>query len=233
MDGAGPRQAMSDYYSRHLTAEGLSRCYELAPPRVKRYLEAEIEFVAERLRPRDLILELGCGYGRFLRPLTGKARMLVGIDTSASSLQLGRKLLSEAPNCRLLRMNALSLAFRDRVFDVVLCIQNGLSAFHVDCRAVIGECLRVARPGGRVLLSSCSPRFWEHRLEWFRLQAADGQLGEIDEAGTGGGVIVCKDGFHARTIGEDEFISLTSPFNVKARTIKEVDESSLFCEIVA
>jgi len=223
---------MSDYYSRHLTAEGLSACYEIAPPRVRQYLQAEIDFVAARLRPDDRVLELGCGYGRFLQPLVAKAKLLVGIDTSPTSLQLGRRLLGGAFNCRLLRMNALTLGFRDGMFDVVLCVQNGLSAFHLDPRRVVAECIRVTRPEGRVLLSSYSPKLWEHRLAWFRLQAAHGQLGEIDEEATGNGVIVCKDGFHARTISSEEFATIASSLAVKSWNIQEVDESSVFCEIV-
>ncbi|GAF70576.1 unnamed protein product, partial [marine sediment metagenome] len=120
--------------------------------------------------------------------------------------------------------------FRDGVFDVVVCIQNGISAFHVDQRVLIAESIRVTRPGGRVLFSSYSERFWKHRLEWFRLQAEQRLLGEIDWQATRDGVIVCKDGFRATTIGPDEFISLTSEFNVQRRIV-EVDQSSLFCEL--
>jgi SAM-dependent methyltransferase len=128
-------------------------------------------------------------------------------------------------------MDAVALAFRDGIFDVVACIQNGISAFKVDQRALVAESIRVARPGGRVLFSSYSERFWRDRLEWFRLQSEHGLLGEIDPEATGDGVIVCKDGFKATTIGPDEFFSLTSGFDVHRR-IEEVDESSIFCEIV-
>jgi ubiquinone/menaquinone biosynthesis C-methylase UbiE len=223
---------MSDYYSEHLSADRLRKCYEIAPPRVRQYLDAEIEHVASRIRPGEMVLELGCGYGRVMERLAAKAGLLVGIDTSRSSLQLGCRLLGKTPNCRLLRMNAVSLGFRDRVFDVVFCIQNGISAFHVDQRTLTTEAVRVTRPGGRVLFSSYSADFWEHRLEWFQLQADHGLLGEIDHAATRDGVIVCKDGFTATTIGPDEFMTLTSGLNVHAR-IEEVDRSSTFCEIVA
>ena len=223
---------MSDYYSKQLSAERLRKCYEIAPPRVMQYLDAEIAHVADRIRPGDTVLALGCGYGRVMRKLAANAGLLVGIDTSRASLQLGRRLLRETSNCRLLRMNAISLGFRDRVFDVVFCIQNGISAFKVDQRTLIAEAVRVACPGGRVLFSSYSANFWEHRLEWFQLQADHGLLGEIDHAATREGVIVCKDGFKATTIGPDEFVALTSGLNVHAR-IEEVDQSSIFCEIVA
>jgi 2-polyprenyl-6-hydroxyphenyl methylase/3-demethylubiquinone-9 3-methyltransferase len=220
------------YYAERLSAERLRQCYQLAPPRVQQYLEAEIAHVLSRVRPADMLLELGCGYGRVVERLAAKARAVVGIDTSAASLKLGRELLRHLPNCRLLEMNAVSLGFCDRVFDVVVCVQNGISAFKVDQRALIVESLRVTRPGGRVLLSTYSERFWEHRLEWFRLQAGHGLVGEIDWAATGQGVIVCRDGFRATTIGPDEFMTLTAGLGVCQR-VEEVDESSLFCELVA
>lgn len=221
---------MSDYYSDHLSAERLRKCYEIAPPRVRQYLDAEIAHVARRIRSEEMVLELGCGYGRVMEKLAGKAGLLIGIDTSRSSLQLGRRLLSKARDCRLLRMNAVSLGFRDRVFDVVFCIQNGISAFHVDQHTLIDEAVRVTRPGGRVLFSSYSANFWEHRLEWFQFQADHGLLGEIDHAATRDGVIVCKDGFAATTIGPDEFREIASDLGLHVR-IEEVDQSSIFCEI--
>jgi SAM-dependent methyltransferase len=221
---------LKDYYANNLSAERLRRCYELAPPRTEQYLEAEIAHVAGRINPTDVVLEIGCGYGRVLQRLAGRAAGLVGVDTSESSLQLGRGLLGTSQNCRLAMMDAASLGFRKYAFDVVLCIQNGLSAFKVDQHELISECIRVTRPGGRVLFSSYSEKFWEHRLEWFRLQSEHGLLGEIDWEATGDGIIVCRDGFRATTIRPDDFSALVSEFRVDMR-IEEIDESSLFCEI--
>ena len=89
----------------------------------------------------------------------------------------------------------------------------------------------MTRPGGMILFSTYSEKFWEHRLEWFRRQADAGLLGEIDWAKTGQGVIVCKDGFTATTVSPRQFYSLLTGLNVEA-TIVEVDDSSLFCELV-
>jgi 2-polyprenyl-6-hydroxyphenyl methylase/3-demethylubiquinone-9 3-methyltransferase len=222
---------MNGYYSERLSAERLRKCYEIAPPRVKQYLEAEIRHVVARLRPSDTVLELGCGYGRVLERLASKAGSVVGIDTSPSSLRLARELLGRVSNCRLLEMDARALGFADGVFHVVICIQNGISAFGIDQRTLIAESIRVTRPGGRVLLSSYSEKFWNHRLEWFRLQAEHGLLGELDWTNTGDGVIVCKDGFRATTVSPDEFASLASELGVRPQ-IQEVDDSSVFCEII-
>ncbi|MCU0646032.1 MAG: class I SAM-dependent methyltransferase, partial [bacterium] len=83
---------------------------------------------------------------------------------------------------------------------------------------------------GIVLFSSYSEKFWEDRLNWFRLQAEHGLVGEIDEEQTGNGVIVCKDGFRATQFGASDFLNLTSDLGVET-IIKEVDRSSVFCEI--
>lgn len=222
---------MKSYYDKTLSAEKLMRVYEIAPPRVRQYLDAEVDHVLQSIRSEDTVLELGCGYGRILPSLARKSKMVIGIDTSHGTLLLGHDVLSGITNCRLLQMNAVQLAFSDFVFDCVVCIQNGISAFHVDQQRLIRESLRVTKPGGIVLFSSYSGTFWKDRLEWFRLQAEADLLGEIDDEKTKDGVIVCKDGFTATTVNEEQFESLTRDLNVETHIV-EVDESSLFCEII-
>lgn len=222
---------MFNYYDDKLSAGLLKRCYELATPRVRRYLQAEIEHVMKSIQPGDKVLELGCGYGRVLSVITRKAGLVVGIDTSFFSLVMGKESLSAVSNCYLVNMDAARLAFRDLSFDVVVCIQNGISAFHVDRRELVRESIRVTRRGGTILFSSYSDNFWGERLEWFQLQARAGLIGEIDHDKTRDGEIVCKDGFTATTIGPGQFRTLATGFDVDV-LIEEVDESSLFCEIV-
>jgi SAM-dependent methyltransferase len=221
---------MAGYYADKLSAQRLRECYEIAPPRVRRYLQAEIQHVLTKIKASDTVLELGCGYGRVLERLAPNATTVVGIDTSRSSLDFARNVLSGASNCHLLVMDAVALSFGDAVFDVVVCVQNGISAFKVNQLDLVRGSIRVTRPGGTVLFSSYSKRFWRARLEWFELQAAHGLIGEIDRERTRDGVIVCRDGFKATTVGPDGFRALASSLGVRP-IIEEVDGSSIFCEI--
>ncbi len=123
---------MNGYYTEKLSAGRLRRCYEIATPRVRQYLKAEIRHVLSKISPVDIVLELGCGYGRVIETICAGAMVAIGIDTSEESLELGEKLLKGASNYRLFQMNAVSLEFPDRFFDVVVCVQNGISAFHVN-----------------------------------------------------------------------------------------------------
>jgi 2-polyprenyl-6-hydroxyphenyl methylase/3-demethylubiquinone-9 3-methyltransferase len=222
--------ASNDYYEDKLSAERLKSVYEIATPRVQQYLNAEVAFVLEHVQPSDAVLELGCGYGRIMPALAEKAGRVVGIDTSEASLEMARGLLRGIRNWELMRMDAVVLEFADDTFDVVACIQNGISAFHVDQKQLVREAVRVCKPGGRALFSSYSDKFWEHRLKWFELQADEGLLGEIYYEKTRDGVIVCKDGFAATTVSADGFRALTAGTKANVEIV-EVDESSLFCVI--
>jgi ubiquinone/menaquinone biosynthesis C-methylase UbiE len=214
------------YYSDKLSAARLERVYEIASPRVRQYLKAELEYVMSSIGPSDTVLELGCGYGRVLARLAEKAKAAVGIDTSLASLALAKELYQD--KVLLAQMDAVNLGFADASFDLTACVQNGVSAFKVDKKALMRESLRVTRPGGFALFSSYATAFWDHRLDWFVRQAEEGLLGEIDWEATGGGVIVCKDGFRATTISGDEFQNLALELDRSAE-ILEVDGSSLFC----
>ncbi len=214
------------YYARGLGGERLDRVYAVAGPRVRRYLAAEIDFLAQALRPGDRLLELGCGCGRVLAPLAAKCAGAWGVDNAVDSLEAAAR---RHPHLRLAAMDAAALSFRPGSFDVVVGVQNFVSACKVPPLRVLGEARRVVRPGGRIFLSSYAEAFWPHRLDWFRRQAAEGLIGPIDPAATGDGVIVCTDGFRATTFGPEDFEALAAAAGTEAR-LTVVDDSSVFCE---
>jgi SAM-dependent methyltransferase len=220
-----------EYYENKLSADKLRQVYEIAPPRIRQYLEAELDHVLERIKPGGRVLELGCGYGRILAAISRNAGLVMGIDTSYPSLKMGAADLAGIGNCLVACMDASQLALDARTFDCVVCIQNGISAFHVDRMRLIRESIRVARPGGIIMFSTYAAGFWDDRLEWFRLQAEAGLLGDLDLEASGDGTIVCKDGFTATTVSPAEFMDLTARLDAET-TITEVDGSSLFCEII-
>jgi SAM-dependent methyltransferase len=220
----------SGYYSARLAGERLRLAYELASPRVRRYLEAEIQHVVSQVPAGGSVLELGCGYGRVLLPLADRAGVAVGVDTSLASLELARRYLAPARNVVVAAMDATRLGFPPRTFDVVCCVQNGISSFHVDQRALFASAASAARPGGVAMFSTYAASFWPCRLDWFRAQSASGLIGEIDEAATGDGVIMCRDGFTATTPTPEELAELATSVGA-SYVVRTVDDSSVFCEI--
>jgi len=219
------------YYKEKLSADKLFKCYEIATPRIKQYLAAEIQFVISNLHGKDLVLELGCGYGRVMKAVSPFVSMIVGNDISRESLELAKSYMKPYKNYRITQMDTSNMAFHPCTFDAVFCIQNGISAFGVNKRRLIAESISVTKNNGIILFSSYSPKIWEDRLDWFRKQSQIGLLGEIDEEKTRAGTIVCKDGFKATTVSGNQFVELFHEFGLNASII-EVDESSIFCKVI-
>ena len=127
-----------------------------------------------------LALELGCGYGTSSERLLPRVRVTFGIDTSLSSLRDGPG-ISRTQTITMPCLHGLRpTGFRDRAFDLTICIETGICAFAVDQQQLFQEAIRVTRSGGLVMFSSYTPQFWEHRLEWFEIQSAHHLIGEID-----------------------------------------------------
>lgn len=221
---------MYQYYSQKLSAEKLKLCYDLALPPVQHYLKSEIDFVVQKINRQSKVLELGCGYGRVLKQISSAASAIFGIDVAIESLRMAYYYLKSEKCCYLSQMDAIKPGLKSQKFDLVFCIQNGISAFHVDKKKLINEAVKLTKPGGTVLFSSYSEKFWNHRLNWFEIQSESGLIGKIDYNETGNGVIKCKDGFMATTFGAEEFKSLAKSCGFSC-IISEVARSSIFCEI--
>ena len=220
-----------NYYLKNLNTSKLERCYEIAPPRIQQLLTAEIDFVLTKLSKDDIVLDLGCGYGRVAIELIKTAKKIIGIDISQDNIELAKNLHHQNNNLEFYTMNAARLDFSANMFDVTICVQNGISAFKEDPYLLLSEALRVTKKGGVLLFSTYSDKIWQERLHWFQLQADEQLLGEIDYEQTKNGVIVCKDGFKAITYSREDFLKLASEFNVETN-IYEIDNSTVFCEIM-
>lgn len=216
---------MDNYYAEKLNSQMLFKVYETQIPRVRQYLKAEIDFVKKNLLNTQSVLELGAGYGRIIKELAPCCRSIVGIDISSESVELSKDYLKDCPNASIVEMDVQQIHFSEP-FNVILCLQNGLSAMRADS-VVIHKILDNVAPGGTAYFSSYSTKFWNTRLKWFEEQASKGLLGEIDYTKTKNGVIVCNGGFKATFHSSEDFKKIGEelgyPFEVQ-----EVDDSSMF-----
>ena len=216
-----------NYYAKSLNAQRLWQVYDTAIPRVSRYLERETAFVRDRLKKTDLVLEIAAGYGRIMKELAPYVKSITGIEISGENVRFGEEYLKNIPNTAFLTMDAHDIDYDNR-FDVVLCLQNGLSAVRAEAPEVFAaKVIKALKKGGKAYFSTYHPNFWEQRVAWFQEQAGKGLVGDLDMDKTENGVIICKDGFRATThsISDLEKIGLST--NCRWQ-IFEVDDSSIF-----
>jgi len=142
-----------NYYVQSLNAQKLYQIYETKYPRVRKYLEAEIDFVRNYLQGTENVLELGAGYGRIVKELAPSCKSIAGIDISKDNVDFGKEYLSDTPNANLMVMDAHNLQFQE-LFDVALCLQNALSAMKVEPVEFIQKVMNLLSYGGKAFFSS-------------------------------------------------------------------------------
>jgi SAM-dependent methyltransferase len=113
---------------------------------------------------RALAVDVGCGVGRFSRPLTNRFARVVGIDVSAAMIERARELNppSRYPNLTFQVSDGLSLPVASRSASFVFSYEVFQ---HMPSQAVIDanlrEISRVLAPGGLALLHfPYSTRWW-------------------------------------------------------------------------
>lgn len=216
---------MSNYYAKRLNSQSLFQVYATKIPRIQQYLDEEIGYVCQHLTGKEKVLEIAAGYGRIIRQLAPHCATIVGMDISEDNVELAQDYLKDYPNASMIHMDAHYIHL-DEKFDVVICLQNGLSAIRGD-KAEIDAIIDLLAPGGTAYFSTYSARFWDWRIKWFEEQAKKNLLGELDYNKTKDGIIVCKDGFKATTQTPENYEQIGKRIGLPYEIV-EVDRSSLF-----
>jgi SAM-dependent methyltransferase len=103
-------------------------------------------------RPGQLVLDVGCGVGAFLRLAADRGARPFGLDASEALLELAR---SRVPDADLRIGDMEALPYADDTFDLV----TGFNSFFFanDIVAALREAGRVAKPGTPVVIQVWGP----------------------------------------------------------------------------
>jgi LSD1 subclass zinc finger protein len=127
--------------------------------------DAAVFRVKTGLDPRDLagrlVLDAGCGGGRYARLLGEHGAHVVGVDLSAAVVKAAR-LCADLPNVRIVQADLLDLPLADGAFDAAFSI--GVLHHSPDPRRAFGQVAAKVKPGGRLAVWLYRRNTWPQ--EW-------------------------------------------------------------------
>jgi SAM-dependent methyltransferase len=151
---------------------------------VEHYLAKRARFVLEHCPPGQA-LDVGCGTGLLAERLQAAGYRMTGVDPSDGMLDILR---SRAPRIDARQASGTALPFEDGSFDLVYCV----AVMHhvadpLDVKATLSEMVRVAKPGGRVLVWDHNPRnpYWRVLMARVPQDTGDERLIPEDEIAGG------------------------------------------------
>ena len=119
----------------------------------------------------QMVLDLGCGSGRYLRELHNRGARVIGMDLSPAMLDRARETTT-----RIARADIRALPFDAMSIDLVVC---GLALGDVaELELALIEIARVLRSGGRVVYSVVHPA--GEAAGWSRTFESDGRQWAVD-----------------------------------------------------
>lgn len=147
-----------------------AEAYEIWLGAICRYASAPINKVR--------LLDGGCGTGNYAAALAPYVGRLNGIDFNPDMLAQAEAKLGETiaqDRARLEQGSLLSLPFEDATFDAMMInqvlhhLEDGTDTVYNGHRAAISEAARLLKPGGVLMVNTCSHRqltegFWYNHL---------------------------------------------------------------------
>lgn len=119
-------------------------------------------------RPRERIIDVGCGPGFFVAELleeVGPEGSVLGVDTADAMLGMAAKRCEGHANASFAKADATSLPAADGSFNAAVTVQ--VMEYVPDVGAALAEIHRVLRPGGRVVVWDVD---WS-TLSWYTTDA--------------------------------------------------------------
>lgn len=140
----------------------------------KKLLDAEEKAVKPLLPKSGLVLDAGCGTGRYSRLMAKRGCKVVGIDFSPAMLKQAKR-RSKGLGITYKQGDLLNLNFKDNTFDHAVCTL--VLNHNKEWKKVVKELVRVTKPKGTIVISVMhQKRFGRKRTMLFPFSKTEGRM---------------------------------------------------------
>jgi ubiquinone/menaquinone biosynthesis C-methylase UbiE/uncharacterized protein YbaR (Trm112 family) len=114
----------------------------------ERQFREEMRVNPEELRGK-MVLDAGCGMGRYAEVASRFGARVIGMDLSRA-VESAHKNIGDRENVQIMQANLLKLPFPDQTFDFIYSI--GVLHHTPNCEATFRGLVRLLKPGGKIVI---------------------------------------------------------------------------------
>jgi ubiquinone/menaquinone biosynthesis C-methylase UbiE len=135
--------ADSEFYKSKAYIYEIFSQAEDKPNKIARYYE--------RIVKNKVVLDLGCGTGRFIPSLAPLAKKYIAVDISGNQLEIARQKVESYPNVELIKASAHRIPLDSNLIDVVMANWFIGSIHDLELREnILKEIKRIIKPNGSI-----------------------------------------------------------------------------------
>jgi len=202
----------------------LKKWLKRGTPLLQDWLKKENNYLKKCIKGNPVILDVGCGFGRNIKELINNDRKLVGIDYDKSVLKVAKKELALYKNVILFLEKAEKLHFKNNTFDYIICMGNTFGDMTSTKTKVLNEMKRVAKKGGKIIISVFSEDALKERVE--NLKRAGFKIIKIKNSD-----IFTKEGLITEQFSKENLKNIFKKAKLSVK-ITELNPISYICEAV-
>lgn len=146
-------RSTKEYWSKRVGLGGPTGVYAWTDPdkvlaMTKRHLPFILDYcAANQIRPPQEVVEIGCGYGRMAKLISGISKSYIGVDFVP---QLIEEAQAQHPDLTFVLADAKNTGLAPESCDVIVAI-TCLSSFAFEFPKFVAEFKRILRPNGHIL----------------------------------------------------------------------------------
>jgi ubiquinone/menaquinone biosynthesis C-methylase UbiE len=110
------------------------------------------------INPNNVVLDVGCGYGRSLPYLSSLADYVIGVDISSQMIEQAKIFTSDIDNIQLIVSESESMNIESNFVDKIICFAAFDAMFQ---KEALIEFNRITKKGGEVLITGKNNLFFD------------------------------------------------------------------------
>jgi len=130
---------------------------------------SEVEITRKHVNQHTSILDLGCGWGRFVKKFQPICKRIVGLDVDFNEIKEAKRYVGDFQNVLLTVQDGRATGFKCKSFDTIIMMGNVFGNIDNHSRQrILDETVKLITTNGKILISAYSDKSTDFRVKMYK-----------------------------------------------------------------